>query len=485
MTTEVTTFEKKLNWRDGVAFALIIPIAIFATVAPAIAAVGSLGMVLIVAIASVVALLQNRLFAEMASMFPDKPGGIAMYANEAWKRRFSPLGVIASYGYWAGWAFGMGVFALAFGSLIQAEIFAGSNWSIPVGSADVGLGHVIGLGVLALSTILNSLGVELTIGLNKILGGVALLMIAVVVIGPFLTGDFDASGLTYGLNADGLEWGGLKLAMVFLFLFGWTVYGTEICASIAPEYKDEKRDANRALIFSALLTLVVAILVPIGLGGTVTDAAIAADPAAAYTTAFDEVLGAASVVVTLILAASMLMILNVASADAGRALYGIARDGMGPRQLAVLNRRHQPARAIIVGSVVNAALLLFVGNVLGIIFAANIGYIAAILLSLIGYLMLRRSNPNPERAIRLGGAWSGVAAVLVIYTAALLVVGFLNPDLGGYGGRTEQIVGLAVLLLSLLLWAYRRVVQDKRSLSLATGDEEVPGPSTTITPTLP
>ena len=47
-------------------------------------------------------------------------------------------------------------------------------------------------------------------------------------------------------------------------------------------------------------------------------------------------------------------------------------DGMGPRQLAVLNSRRQPARAIFVGSVVNAALLLFVGSVLGIILAANI-----------------------------------------------------------------------------------------------------------------
>lgn len=473
MSSENTTFAKKLSWRDGVAFALIIPVAIFATVAPAIAAVGSLGMVLIIAIASVIALLQNRLFAEMASMFPDKPGGIAMYANEAWKRLCSPIGVIASYGYWAGWAFGMGVFALAFGSLVQEEFFADSTWSIALGNADVGLAHFIGIGVLIVSTVLNSYGVELTIGLNKILGGVAMLMIAVVVIGPFVTGDFDASGLTFGLNTEGLEWSGLKLAMVFLFLFGWTVYGTEICASIAPEYKDEKRDVNRALIGSALLTLVVAVLVPIGLGGTIGDGAIAEDPASAYVAAFHEVLGGFSVFVTLVLAASMLMILNVASADAGRALFGIARDGMGPRQLAVLNRRRQPARAIIVGSVVNVALLLFVGNVLGIIFAANVGYIAAILLSLVGYLMLRRTNPRPTRAIRLGPAWVGVAFVLTVYTAALLAVGFANPDLGGYGGRTEQVVGLAVLLLPLLLWAYRQVLQEKRPLVMRVTERPV------------
>lgn len=469
METEHSNFERTLTWRDGVAFALVIPIAIFATATPAIAAIGSGGVILVFAIACVVALLQNRLFAEMASMFPGKPGGIAMYANEAWKERFAPVGVIASYGYWAGWAFAMGVFALAFGALIQAEFFPDSTWSFPLGSADVGLPHVIGLGVLVASTLLNSMGVNLTIGLNRVLGAVALLMIIVVVVGPFITGNFDASGISYSLDAPGLEWGGLKLALVFLFLFGWTAYGTEICASLAPEYKDERRDVSKALTASALLTLVVAVLVPIGLGGTVGDVAIASDPAGAYVAVFDKVLGAASVVVTLLLAGSMLMILNVASADAGRALYGIAEDGMGPRQLAVLNHRGQPARAIVVGSVVNAALLLFVGDVLGIIFAANVGYIAAILSSLVGYLMLRQRDPNPRRAVRLGRVWMPVAALLAAYTLLLLAVGLLNPSLGGYGGRTEQLVGIGVLLLPLLLWAYRRRIQDRRAVDHTAG----------------
>jgi hypothetical protein len=57
---------------------------------------------------------------------------------------------------------------------------------------------------------------------------------------------------------------------------------------------------------------------------------------------------------------------------------------------------------------------------------------------------------------------------LVVYTLALLIIGFLSPAEAGYGGRTAQLVGLAVLLLPMLLWAYRRVVQDKLPLSLTT-----------------
>ena len=102
-------FERRLTWRDGFALALVIPLAIFATVTPSIATIGSIGVILVFAICGSVALVQNRLFAEMATMFPDKPGGITMFANEAWKRRCAPLGVLASYGYWAAWSFGMGV----------------------------------------------------------------------------------------------------------------------------------------------------------------------------------------------------------------------------------------------------------------------------------------------------------------------------------------------------------------------------------------
>jgi len=48
----------------------------------------------------------------------------------------------------------------------------------------------------------------------------------------------------------------------------------------------------------------------------------------------------------------------------------------------------------------------------------------------------------------------------------LLVVGFLNPGDAGYGGATEQIIGVGILALSLLLFVYRRLVQDRTGLRL-------------------
>jgi amino acid transporter len=109
--------------------------------------------------------------------------------------------------------------------------------------------------------------------------------------------------------------------------------------------------------------------------------------------------------------------------------------------------------------------------VLGIIFASNVGAFIALSLSLCGFVLLRIDRPNAERPFNVGRLGIPLAIALAIYSLALLIVGVFSPAEAGYGGRTEQIIGLAVLVLPLLLWAYRRVVQDKLPLSLTTVSE--------------
>jgi SulP family sulfate permease len=146
--------------------------------------------------------------------------------------------------------------------------------------------------------------------------------------------------------------------------------------------------------------------------------------------------------------------------------------------LAHLNKHGQPSRAIFVGFIMNAFLLLFVGSVLGIIFASNVGAFVALTLSLCGFVLLRIDRPNAERPVNVGRLGIPLAVALVIYTLALLVVGFFSPAEAGYGGPTEQIIGLGILLLPLILWAYRRVIQDKLPLSLTTTSRPVVEPET-------
>lgn len=469
--TESNHFARQLTWREGFAIALLVPVSIFAALGPSIAAIGTLGVVVLMAIACSVGALQNFLYAELAGMFPDKAGGVAIYAHEGWRRYCSPLGAISAFGYWAGWSFGVAVMALGFGSIVQAQFFPDATWTVAVGGVDVGLAHVLGVVSLVLISWLNVRGIRFSALLAKILGYFAVALILIFVLGPFLVGAFHADGLTWRIP-EGIE--GWHLALVFLFLFAWSAYGTEVAAIFTPEYKNPRTDTPKALYLAAGVTLLGSTLAPIGIGGTLGDDAIAADPAGIYSAAFAEIVGPASWLVSILLAVSFLLVMNGATADSGRALYGLAHIGMTVKQIDKLNKNHEPARAVMVALVVNAALVLFVGNPLGIIFAANVGYVLAHLLAVTAFLLLRRDRPNWPRLIQLSAIWVPIACVLAAYNAVILLVGALSPQLAGYGGLPQQLIGVGTLLVGVLLLAYRRLRQDRQPLQLREDVSPVP-----------
>ena len=37
-------------------------------------------------------------------MFPEKSGGLALYAHEAWRKYTTLVGPVATFGYWIGWS---------------------------------------------------------------------------------------------------------------------------------------------------------------------------------------------------------------------------------------------------------------------------------------------------------------------------------------------------------------------------------------------
>jgi amino acid transporter len=144
---------------------------------------------------------------------------------------------------------------------------------------------------------------------------------------------------------------------------------------------------------------------------------------------------------------------------------------MTVKQLYHLNRWHVPARAMTVDLVVNVLLVLFISSNLAILYMSNIGYILAHFLALTGFLLLRRDRPNWPRPIKVGPIWVGIAAVLAVFNAVLIAYGVLNPTLTGYGTFTDMWIGVGVLIGSVLLFLYRRIVQDKAKVTFR---EEIP-----------
>ena len=467
---------KTLRWYDGFVIALANPGVLLGSLGFSVGDLGGWGAAMLWGISAVVAVFINTIYSELATMFPEKSGGLALYAHEAWRKYTTLVGPIATFGYWIGWSVVLSVNGLFIGSIVQSTWFSGE----PGGSylADDGYFSVFGLtqfGLPAAIAIVLILGVWLfnifgaRVGVLFGYGAGVLLMVPlfVMMILPFLNGSFDSANLTNKLNDPGLPWGGLQLALVWLWLMCWSAWGVDVCATFAPEYKDTVRDTKLALRSAALFSMVVYIMLPIAFVG-----GAGAEDVAGYNYAggMMTILGSNSALLqdflVVCLIASFLITMNTATADGGRALFGISRDGMTVKQLGVLNRYRVPGNAMSIDMIVNICFVLFIGNIFGVLAASNLGYVLAHMFALSGFVLLRRDRPNWPRPIKLSGIWTPIAGLLSVWCLILTIVGFgwFQNAAGGYGGTKEKVIGVGVLVIGLLLFFFRRLVQDKERI---------------------
>jgi amino acid transporter len=458
---------KALRWWDGFVIALCNPGFLVASLGYSMGALGTWGAVFLWAVSAAVGMLQSWIYAESASMFPDKPGGISLYAHEGWRGRFSLVGPIGAFGYWIGWSVVLSIFGKVIGDLIQTKWFPGSTWTFSDGVVDIGLAHIIAIACIIVVWLLNIFGIRPAVWISYITGAGLMIPLLIVIFGSYASGAWHSSNMTWLLHGGT----GFQTALVFLFLFGWSAYAAEVCATFAPEYHDTRRDTTIALRSAATFTLLVYLLFPLGLGG-VTGTVTSGPEGQFYVPAFAKIVGSGAANVMLVLLIGSLFLSMISStADGSRALYGIARDDMTIKQLYHLNRFHVPARAMTVDLLVNVLLVLFISSNLAILYMSNIGYMLSHVFALSGFLLLRRDRPNWPRPIKVGPIWLGIAAVLCVFNAILVGVGIANPTLTGYGTWADMWIGVGVLVGSVLLFFYRRIVQDKQRVTFR---EEVP-----------
>ena len=126
--------------------------------------------------------------------------------------------------------------------------------------------------------------------------------------------------------------------------------------------------------------------------------------------------------------------------------------------------------------------------VLAILVAGNLGYMSAHFFAVTAFLLLRKDRPHWPRPIRRHPIFVPIAVVICALNAVFIAVGASSASLSGYGGKKELWIGIGVLLISVLLFVYRRAVQDRAPIKLredapATPDAvdgvavPVPGPA--------
>jgi amino acid transporter len=481
---------KTLRWWDGFVIALCNPGFLLGSLGFTLGIFGATGSMILWGASAVIGMLQAWIYSEPATMFGHRSGGISLYAHEGWRRYSTLVGPLSAFGYWIGWSVVLSIFGKIIGDLAVGQWWPNSTWTVTIGSNHLGLPHFIAIGAIIGVWLFNIFGLKPAVWFSYACAALLMIPLALFIVGGYISGDWHSSNVHATFTG---PWGGVKLALVYMFILAWSAYGTEVAATFAPEYRDTRRDTHRALRGGAMFMLLVCLLVPLGLGGVTGAVPSATAEGQFYTQAMTQIVGhGATSFFTICIIASLLLSMTSSTADAGRALFGISRAGMTIKELGVLNRFHVPARAMTVDMVVNILLVVFITSNLAILYLSNIGYVLCHVFALSGFLLLRHDRPNWPRPIKIANGWLPIVALLMLLNAVFLAVGALAPKLNGYGTWTDFWIGVGVLIASLLLFFFRRIVQDGEKIhwreqtpEVPEGDEAVElgvGPASTATP---
>lgn len=478
---EVEVFEllKTMRWWDGFVVCLANPGFLIAALGGSVLALGTAGAAVLWTASVLLGFCQNLVYSELALMFPTKPGGISLFAHEAWRKYSTLVGPLATFGYWFAWSSVLAVNGLVVGTLIQAKWFAGTTFSISGGHFLFNLAIFIGIGVILAVWVFNVVGMKIGLWVGYVTGGLLIIPLTVLMFGGYLSGDFHGSNLAFNFPAGAGD--ATLLALTWMYFMGWSAYGFEAVATFAPEYHEPKHDLPTGLRTAALFSVLVYALVPLGTGGVLGTKAIASDPTAIgfYVTAFNKLVGSAAAdFMIAFMVAGLILSMNTATMDGSRALYGVARDGMTIKQFGVLSKRHVPGRAMTLDMLLNIWLLTFFHGALPIIAAGNLGYFMANIFAQSGFFLLRRDRPAWPRPYRLRPWLVPIAGLVLAANIIFLVIGgWVEADRYGYG-LSKTLIGLAVLSIGLLAFVYRRVVQDRRPLHFREATPAVPDAAT-------
>jgi amino acid transporter len=439
---------KTIRWWDGFVIGLANPGFLLIGLWGSILALGGWVATVLWIISATIGAIQAYIYAEPAAMFPDKPGGLSVYAREGWRKYFSLAGPIAVFGYWFAWSSVLAIYGSLIGYLLIGEFggegyFATTTWDPPV-IVPLGWPQLIGVMCIVLCWVFNVRGMRPAVGLSYVVGALMLLPILVIAIGGFITGDFSNHQIDSNFVAANTEFYGDKasgfnqflMIMVWMYILGWSTYGPEAGATFAPEYKDTANDTRKALISVGALNVALAFMLPIVVIGTIGYDTLYGDTTGVLwlTDVVNSIAGAGfGKFLIVCLCGGLLLSMNTATMDGSRALYALSEEKMTIKQVGVLNRFHVPGRAMTFDMILNIFLLLYFGNIYFILAAGNLGYMFSHVLALSGVLLLRKDRPNWPRPIRLAKPWMVAAGVFCILNLMFIVFGLWKLKYTGYG----------------------------------------------------
>src|SRR4051812_6653088 len=228
---------KTMRWWDGFIIGLANPGFLLVGLGFSVGALGPEVAAILWLVSALVGALQAYVYAEPAAMFPDKPGGLSVYAREGWRKYFSLAGPIAVFGYWFAWSSVLAVYGGLIGLLLVGRFWTDldadgvntndfGSWSTGLGPVDITTPRIIATICILSCYFFNIRGMRPAVWFSYVTGAMMVIPVLVLAVGPFITGDFNNHAVgfdmltetvstTYGDSAS--TWNEFGLIMVWLY----------------------------------------------------------------------------------------------------------------------------------------------------------------------------------------------------------------------------------------------------------------------------
>ena len=474
-----TGLNKEIRWWDGIVITACMPGFLLPSIGFSVALLGGWGAVAVWIGIVTFGLLMANLYSELASMFPHRTGGIATYIDEGVHKWSRIPAVVSGYGYWFGYSTVLSINGILVGSYIQAAWLTSAH--VMVAGTDI-FPPLVGSVMLIVVWAVAIAGIKPTVWMTYALGALTMLPLTLVAITPWLTGHMHLDylnntnfpGANGGTGASFFSFAGLGIFFAMWYLGGWSAYAVESAAAFTPEYKHPEIETPKALRRAGLIQILIFGLVPLALVGTVGQAVIVKAPYVAFVPVLQVLFGSfGSALVLIMLLSSLVLSALISTADGGRALFQLARDGLTLKWLNHLNRQKVPDHGMTWDLVIQGVMMWFpylagfvgfttlVTNAPIVILAvSNLGYILCHVGAIAAFIILRRQQPGIARPFKASSYWLPIAYFLLIFNIIIIPIGAADKDLGY--GLVPFLLGVVVLLISVVLYWYRKNVEDAR-----------------------
>jgi amino acid transporter len=477
---EQASLHRSIDWKGAFWVASGVPALVLFSIGGVASYVGGVTF-LIWALSMIMGFIQSFTYAEIAGLFPNKSGGASIYGAAAWVR-YSKL--IAPLSVWCNWFAWSPVLSLGC-SIAAAYILTAlvpihdfTHWTLfsqnlgPV-TFSINAAFFVGAALMLLAFAIQHRGIMGTASVQKYIGLMVIVPMAIVGLVPVITGQVDYSNFsqlvplaTPGSPEPG-AWNiaGWTLALGGMFIAAWSTYGFETAVCYTSEFRNPGTDTFKAIFYSGLLCLALFVLVPFtfqGVLGVTGMLAPAIGDGSGVAEALAGMVGGGKIVTgVLVILMILALILSIMTAMAGssRTLYQGSVDGWLPRYLSHVNDHGAPTRAMWTDLGFNLVVLAVAcadaTSFFFILAVSNCGYIIFNFLNLNSAWIHRidsGATPRPYRAPTWLIATGGVFA-------------FINAAFMGAGAKvwnpSALWAGLVTAALIIPVFCYRHYVQDK------------------------